>query len=45
MSGRKFSLRIPKSDRERATAAGFDVHLTKPADPATIEALLAEGKT
>jgi PAS domain S-box-containing protein len=28
-------------DRERAIAAGFDAHLTKPADPRTLAALLA----
>jgi PAS domain S-box-containing protein len=28
-------------DQRRALAAGFDVHLTKPVDPATLEALLA----
>jgi CheY-like chemotaxis protein len=28
-------------DRERAAQAGFDHHLTKPADPARIEAVLA----
>jgi CheY-like chemotaxis protein len=29
-----------KADRQRALAAGFDDHLVKPADPATIERLL-----
>jgi CheY-like chemotaxis protein len=29
------------ADRQRAAAAGFDRHLTKPVDPAVIEALLA----
>ena len=28
-------------DRERAAKAGFDVHLTKPADPAQLDAILA----
>ena len=32
-------------DRNRAFAAGFDVHLTKPADPAMIESVLAERQT
>lgn len=31
-----------KGDIERATAAGFDVHFTKPADPERIERLLEE---
>ncbi len=31
-------------DRDRAIAAGFDVHLTKPADPAAIESVMAERK-
>jgi CheY-like chemotaxis protein len=30
------------SDRERALAEGFDGHLTKPADPRTLEGLLAD---
>ena len=30
------------SDKVRATEAGFDAHLTKPADPAVLERLLAE---
>lgn len=30
-----------EDDRTRALAAGFDAHLTKPADPDDIEALLA----
>jgi two-component system CheB/CheR fusion protein len=30
-------------DRERALAAGFDVHVTKPVDPATLRDLLARG--
>jgi CheY-like chemotaxis protein len=30
-------------DRERARAAGFDVHLTKPADVATLAAVVAQG--
>jgi len=30
------------SDRRRATEAGFDAHLTKPADPVVLEKLLAE---
>jgi CheY-like chemotaxis protein len=29
-------------DRERALAEGFDAHLTKPADPRVLEALLAD---
>jgi CheY-like chemotaxis protein len=28
-------------DRQRAREAGFDEHLTKPADPAALEAILA----
>ena len=28
------------SDREKSAAAGFDVHLVKPVDPAVIESLL-----
>ena len=28
-------------DKRRATKAGFDVHLTKPADPARLQDLLA----
>jgi two-component system CheB/CheR fusion protein len=31
-----------EQDRARSTEAGFDRHLTKPVDPATVEALLAE---
>ena len=31
-------------DRRRAREAGFDDHLTKPADPAALEAILAAGK-
>ena len=31
-----------EEDRQRASAAGFDVHVTKPADPAALLALLAE---
>jgi CheY-like chemotaxis protein len=30
-------------DRRRARDAGFDEHLTKPADPAALEALIAAG--
>ncbi|HEX9818360.1 MAG TPA: PAS domain S-box protein [Methylomirabilota bacterium] len=30
-------------DRERALAAGFDLHVTKPVDPATLRDLLARG--
>jgi PAS domain S-box-containing protein len=30
-----------ESDRERSQEAGFDAHLTKPADPATLQELLA----
>jgi CheY-like chemotaxis protein len=29
-------------DRERAFSEGFDAHLTKPADPRTLEALLVD---
>jgi CheY-like chemotaxis protein len=32
-----------ESDQQRARAAGFDHHLTKPVEPATLLALLAEG--
>jgi PAS domain S-box-containing protein len=32
-----------ESDRQRARTAGFDQHLTKPVDPAHLEALLAQG--
>jgi signal transduction histidine kinase/ActR/RegA family two-component response regulator len=31
-----------KEDKDRASAAGFDCHMTKPADPDAIEALLQE---
>jgi PAS domain S-box-containing protein len=31
-----------QEDRERSAAAGFNVHLTKPVDPARLRALLAE---
>jgi CheY-like chemotaxis protein len=31
-----------EEDQRRARKAGFDVHLTKPADPATLERLLAD---
>jgi signal transduction histidine kinase len=31
-------------DRERARAAGFDVHLTKPADVATLASVVAQGR-
>jgi CheY-like chemotaxis protein len=31
------------SDRQKAAAAGFDYHLTKPADPELVERILAEG--
>jgi CheY-like chemotaxis protein len=31
-------------DRERARAAGFDVHLTKPADVATLAAVVAQAR-
>ena len=30
-----------EADRERARAAGFDVHLAKPVDPHAVESLLA----
>ena len=30
-----------EQDRERSAAAGFDIHLTKPVDPARLRALLA----
>jgi len=30
-----------EQDRQRAIEGGFDVHLTKPADPATLERILA----
>jgi PAS domain S-box-containing protein len=33
-----------EEDKRRATEAGFDRHLTKPVDPATLEKLLAERK-
>jgi CheY-like chemotaxis protein len=32
-------------DKQRAAAAGFDAHLTKPADPAALEKLLAQAGT
>lgn len=32
-------------DRDRALAEGFDAHLTKPADPRTLQALVADGTT
>jgi CheY-like chemotaxis protein len=31
-----------KEDKEHASAAGFDRHMTKPVDPEAIEALLQE---
>jgi CheY-like chemotaxis protein len=31
-----------EEDQRRAREAGFDVHLTKPADPERLERLLAE---
>jgi CheY-like chemotaxis protein len=31
-----------EEDRRRSKEAGFDLHLTKPVDPAMLEALLAE---
>ena len=31
-------------DRERAQEAGFDYHLTKPADPTTIQQIVAGGR-
>jgi DNA-binding response OmpR family regulator len=31
-----------QQDKERATRAGFDAHLTKPADPATLGKLLRQ---
>jgi PAS domain S-box-containing protein len=34
-----------EEDKRRATEAGFDLHLTKPADPAALEKLLAGLKT
>ena len=33
-----------EQDRRSVTQAGFDTHLTKPADPATLECLLADAK-
>jgi CheY-like chemotaxis protein len=33
----------PADDQRRARAAGFDIHLTKPIDPAKIEELLGGG--
>lgn len=33
------------SDRDRAAAAGFDVHLVKPVDPATLRAAIAPRET
>lgn len=34
-----------KRDRDQSTAAGFDTHQTKPADPALLEAILADRKS
>jgi CheY-like chemotaxis protein len=31
-----------REDKERAAAAGFDAHLTKPVDPAALRALLGD---
>lgn len=33
------------SDKQRALAAGFDQHLTKPIDPARLKALLEEARS
>jgi PAS domain S-box-containing protein len=33
-----------EEDRRRAAAAGFDVHLVKPADPATVQQLVARAR-
>lgn len=33
------------SDKRRAAEAGFDAHLTKPADPVVLEQLLAQAAT
>jgi CheY-like chemotaxis protein len=33
-----------ETDKQRAREAGFDVHLTKPADPVALSTLLAKGR-
>ena len=39
----KKSFKPPTEERQRALASGFDFHLTKPADPAELQRLLAGG--